>query len=624
MTSLAGEEPLARKAVFGRCAFVETKITGGRWLVLEEQVKGATEEAESPDIRVVPKKSRFGFGKIGRTRRRSSTKQTTEANQSPESLAKVRSNTVGSDEQAKVQAVAAAIVQKQQEEERIKIAKRRGRMDDNAQRKTMSVLTIQPNALLDVAPALQWARNFDKKESREKYLGDLASMRGIGSPISPNKALPIAPLQMAKRQERDLPAPPQPMKPISKAPIGQQPMTPPSSPPTTVSFSDAAKPNTRSPDSHVFQDYSNNASRLETPSRPQRKPVSYQANLMQRLGIPQPLSSNPIPDSNPHGTTIEAPQVVVVQPTIDALYPGNGPTAMLRPRMFQKSSTGSVRGLVNIFNKRKTGMTSALTGSRPMASSARASQLHVPVAEEMTLPLEEVGIAASLKANSSTVLSGMQSSVDSATRREELEPRTYEPSHFYQSLPHSPASLELHDANFYFRDFSSDSGEANGPTTPEPLRSQPYIASFKTRAAALLAPASLPDLNPSQAAHANISGYITPADSPEPQTTSGSGSHGDDSYEDDGASTRSVHVATQPTLPIVVSQSSFSHDRWAQIRKHATERRMSEDKSQSVFLSTRPSMSVAGYTERTDDTDASGVEERKSFFLGTLRLHVRY
>ena len=35
ISSLAGEESAARKAVFGRCALVETVIKGGRWLVVE-------------------------------------------------------------------------------------------------------------------------------------------------------------------------------------------------------------------------------------------------------------------------------------------------------------------------------------------------------------------------------------------------------------------------------------------------------------------------------------------------------------------------------------------------------------------------------------------------------------
>lgn len=35
ISSLAAEEAIARKAVFGRCTVVETKVEGGRWLVVE-------------------------------------------------------------------------------------------------------------------------------------------------------------------------------------------------------------------------------------------------------------------------------------------------------------------------------------------------------------------------------------------------------------------------------------------------------------------------------------------------------------------------------------------------------------------------------------------------------------
>ena len=37
MTSLASEEPSARKAVFGRCALIETSIMNGKWLIMEER-----------------------------------------------------------------------------------------------------------------------------------------------------------------------------------------------------------------------------------------------------------------------------------------------------------------------------------------------------------------------------------------------------------------------------------------------------------------------------------------------------------------------------------------------------------------------------------------------------------
>ena len=42
MISLASEETTDRKAAFGRCTLIETRIQGAKWLVMEEQVKGAS------------------------------------------------------------------------------------------------------------------------------------------------------------------------------------------------------------------------------------------------------------------------------------------------------------------------------------------------------------------------------------------------------------------------------------------------------------------------------------------------------------------------------------------------------------------------------------------------------
>jgi hypothetical protein len=46
ISSLAGEEPTVRKAAFGRCVLVETVIRGGKWLLVEEMVKGAAPPPE--------------------------------------------------------------------------------------------------------------------------------------------------------------------------------------------------------------------------------------------------------------------------------------------------------------------------------------------------------------------------------------------------------------------------------------------------------------------------------------------------------------------------------------------------------------------------------------------------
>lgn len=79
ITSLAGEEPDSRKAVFGRCALVETVIDGAKWLILEEKIKGAARQPE-PGAVVIEKKNRGFLGSLsnrrGKMNRSKSTKLT--------------------------------------------------------------------------------------------------------------------------------------------------------------------------------------------------------------------------------------------------------------------------------------------------------------------------------------------------------------------------------------------------------------------------------------------------------------------------------------------------------------------------------------------------------------------
>ena len=75
ITSLSGEETTARKAVFGRCAVVETVIDDAKWIVIEEQVKGAAPQETKPPTEDSTAKNNRGFfsslgtrgGKMSRT-----------------------------------------------------------------------------------------------------------------------------------------------------------------------------------------------------------------------------------------------------------------------------------------------------------------------------------------------------------------------------------------------------------------------------------------------------------------------------------------------------------------------------------------------------------------------------
>lgn len=176
MTSLAGEEPNERKAVFGRCALVETTIMGNRWLIMEEQVKGA---APDPAIEayIAPKKSflstltkRSRFG-----RKDKENKQQTQ--QQPQSVlsATPSKTSISTDQHAKIKAAARAMNQRQDTADTENA--RRGRNEDASGSKTNSVLTLGLQS--EAGPAMQWAKSYDKNAIRQQYLGDTFAGKGM-------------------------------------------------------------------------------------------------------------------------------------------------------------------------------------------------------------------------------------------------------------------------------------------------------------------------------------------------------------------------------------------------------------------------------------------------------------
>lgn len=182
MTSLAGEEPNSRKAVFGRCALIETSIMNGKWLIMEEQVKGA-----SPDplegAQIIEKKSRFSFSKRGRLGRgkSSSKKQIPPPVPAlPPQVPDTKANrmTIGLDQQAKIKAAAAALAQKKAAANQA--ATRRGRQEDPMSTKTNSTFTLGLQS--EAGPAMKWANSYDKNEIRAAYLGN--NLAGTGQDMS--------------------------------------------------------------------------------------------------------------------------------------------------------------------------------------------------------------------------------------------------------------------------------------------------------------------------------------------------------------------------------------------------------------------------------------------------------
>ncbi|KAL9130512.1 MAG: hypothetical protein Q9217_001332 [Psora testacea] len=208
ITSLAGEETLERKAVFGRCALIETTISGA-WLVIEEMVKGAAPEPEVGAY-IAEKKSRFTFGKKRNMPR-------TNLNGGKERPRKVEpflrtvpaspmsKTSIGPDQHARIQAAAAALQEKQrhQEPDGVTMSPRRARAGDTLSTKTNSVFTLQPVIVSEAAPAMKWANSYDKNAIRAAYLGDdfagkgsVSDRAGLGAPtkesMTPQPPAPVA------------------------------------------------------------------------------------------------------------------------------------------------------------------------------------------------------------------------------------------------------------------------------------------------------------------------------------------------------------------------------------------------------------------------------------------------
>lgn len=184
MSSLAPEETAERKSAFGRCAVIETVIRSGRWLIMEETVKGAAAEPDAGAY-MVEKKGFFSWTR--RNKGVSRSKSTGKQNLDKQGRLKpgdangagLSKTSIGPDQQAKIQAAAQQLQAKQAQEAVVGLPERRGRTDAEVMReKTNSVLTLQPVIMKEASPAMKWANKYDKDAIREAYLGNINAGRG--------------------------------------------------------------------------------------------------------------------------------------------------------------------------------------------------------------------------------------------------------------------------------------------------------------------------------------------------------------------------------------------------------------------------------------------------------------
>jgi hypothetical protein len=224
ISSLAGEEPTSRKAVFGRCALIETVVAGGRWMVMEEQVKGAAPEPATGAY-IAEKKGFFSTAKGRLTRRRSAVRKSP---LSPEpykgGFDPTSRVTILPDQHAKIQQAAAELSRKKrvetvQEQERSAARTKNGA--DQYQSNRTSMMSLQPLIITEASPAMKWATQYDKQVIRAQYLGDALAGTGDGKMLTlpPNgihQNGSVSTLGSA-RKERDLPLLPKEVPVVKKS-----------------------------------------------------------------------------------------------------------------------------------------------------------------------------------------------------------------------------------------------------------------------------------------------------------------------------------------------------------------------------------------------------------------------
>ncbi|KAI1630882.1 hypothetical protein F4809DRAFT_646963 [Biscogniauxia mediterranea] len=187
ISSLAPEETPERKSAFGRCAVVETIIRTGRWLVMEEMIKGAAPEPDAGAY-IAEKKGLFSWTKRnkGVSRSKSTGKNVLEKGDKLKpgatTGAGISKTSIGPDQQAKIQAAALQLQARQNQQKQAgPLPERRGRTDAEVMKeKTNSVFTLQPVILSEASPAMKWANKYDKETIREAYLGSMTAGRGLG------------------------------------------------------------------------------------------------------------------------------------------------------------------------------------------------------------------------------------------------------------------------------------------------------------------------------------------------------------------------------------------------------------------------------------------------------------
>ncbi|GIZ43687.1 hypothetical protein CKM354_000690400 [Cercospora kikuchii] len=588
MTSLAGEEPSDRKAVFGRCALIETTIANGAWLIMEEQVKGASPDP-TEGVYIAPKKSLFSFTKRGRLGRkdRSQVKSPASDQQPERVLSATPSKTsISIDQHAKIKAAARALAQRKDSTSE-NDATRRGRQDDGQTSKTNSMLTLGISN--EAGPAMKWASSYDKNAIRQQYLGDNLAGKGISReelvrqtsnnslvpndskarpadpPLSPGTVHSVSTLR--KSPSRDLPPLPQEASAQDTAiPTADIPSSPAAAPPAVPKEAEpvpqapaptpAAEPESLAPasalDKEVEAGLSPNSNKVG------RKPVPLPNNHPAHR-VDSAKQTKPITTPNP--AAVAAARAMFERPE--------------SPEQKFKKSSGAGGGLKKFFGKKKENpprgdsFEALRTGSNGLVHSSESA-----IGRRLSLMRRKHNAAASPRASESTIEHPTQEPAVAAAVLATTKDQDYPPTETSRSSIHERTLAEDEFSRF-----------DQGPMTdmpsamPEEVSHAPESTKFHERHHSVVS-------QPDSTINDEHDRFVVPSSRDEAH----------DPHDD----AQSEATMDDHHDPVVVQ------DRWAQIRENAHKR--AERQRQSEDLDTERSRP----SRLTDDGETSGEETIES------------
>lgn len=583
MISLAGEEPSERKAVFGRCAVIETSIMNGRWLIMEEQVKGASPDPAEGAF-IAPKKTLFSsLTKRGRLSRKRSTSKYSEP-AAPRALSATPSKTsISTDKHAKIKAAARALTSRDSPDSDMA---RRGRLDDAQGNKTNSVLTIGLQG--EAGPAMQWAKAYDKHAIRSQYLGDAFAGKGVSretlvrqassqtinaesrsiAPVASVEPAAVTSAQLetakgdAKGDNPPVPAKDQPPVEQSATPVVEEAIVIPSSAPAEPSRTPASEPVVQS----AFDKEVGAA------------PVSPILNKVERKPVPRPddhpAFRNQVSGAAP-ATPTKSPAFLAAQKALQSkASPANSENE--RGSANVKKSTGNNAGFRKFFGMKKdpTGTRESLDLQRPSANGLAppVEQGQPGIGRRFSqLRKKNAPPPAPKAASSSAAVAAAKAAAQEPVMDASAAHPDYAPTEMSRT-----SSREHADAEREFSRF--DQGPMNDmPSAPPADSPRPDHGGFNTITAERLAPTPEP-----VAEHDH---FIAPPEfAPTPR----------ESPMIDHDSVSDMTVEEEP---------SNVKDRWAAIRDNAHKRaaRASEEHDAQSRLS---------QSQRTDDGETSGEESK--------------